>query len=76
MTQKQRIINHLNNNVNGITSLEAIDKYGITRLSGIIHTLRREGHDIISKLIPVTNRYGDICYVSRYTLGGENEKEI
>lgn len=70
MTQKNLILKHLQKNKKGITSLEAIEKYGVTRLSGVIFNLKKEGYNITSKLIAVTNRFGNVCWVSRYTLEG------
>lgn len=68
MTQQQKILKHLETYKKGITSLEAFERYGCTRLSGQIFELKRKGYNISSKLIPVKNRYGEVCYVSRYKL--------
>jgi hypothetical protein len=35
----------------GITSIEAIRTYGITRIASIIHRLKRQGHNITSEVI-------------------------
>ena len=40
MTQLEAIKNHLEKEPNGLTSLEAIELYGATRLSGAIYTLK------------------------------------
>jgi hypothetical protein len=69
MTQRDRVFNHLIKYKNGITSMEAIERYGITRLACVISCLKREGIKIDSKIIPVKNRYGEVVYVSRYTIG-------
>ena len=69
ITQEEMILKHLQKNKKqGITSLEAIYQYGITRLSARICNLRKQGYQIRSKLVPVTARNGHTCYVSRYTL--------
>ena len=68
MTQKELIINHLKANKNGITSMEAIEKYGATRLSGIIYDLKhRDNLNIITERITVQTIYGSI-QIARYKL--------
>lgn len=51
-----------------ITSLEAIEKYGFTRLSAIIFILKRMGYKIAKEIIKVPTRYGTETRVARYTL--------
>ena len=68
LTQRQLVVDHLMKH-NSITSLEAIERYGITRLACVINCLRKDGFRIDSVLIPVTNRYGDTVYVSQYKMG-------
>lgn len=51
-----------------ITSYEAFRDLGITRLSGRIYDLKKEGHDIRSIRIETENRHGEKCHVSRYSL--------
>ena len=46
-SQKKLILIHLQM-YGRITSWEAIEKFRATRLSGIIYTLKEEGHNIIS----------------------------
>lgn len=65
-TQKQLIEKHLLEKGN-ITSWEAFEIYGITRLSHIIYVLRRK-YDIISVSTTKKNRYGHYCTYSTYTL--------
>lgn len=66
-TQKEMVLRHLEN-IGSITSKEAIDRYGITRLAGVIWELKNKGHKISSKMVAVPNRYGEVCYVAEYTL--------
>lgn len=68
MTQKETVMKHLRE-VGALTPMEAFRKYGITRLGGIVYFLRRDGHNIVSKLVKVKDRHGHICHVSQYTLG-------
>ena len=59
-----------------ITSMEAFQKYGITRLSDKILRLRRRGMNIDAIPTVGTNRYGDECRFATYrlnTLKGDNK---
>ena len=52
-----------------ITSMEAIQLFGATRLSAIIYKLRRKyGCNIVSTLEKVNTRHGRKTVVSRYVL--------
>ena len=51
----------------GITSLQAIKKFGATRLSGIIYTLKKQGYDIGDKWVTVPTRFGK-THVKKYFL--------
>lgn len=75
MSHAQRILEHLETG-QSITSLEAISKYGNTRLSASIHALRKAGHKIVGKTIPVVNRYGKTVYVTEYRLITEDGNGI
>ncbi len=47
-----------------LTSFDAFERFGATRLSAIVFQLRAEGMNIIGKMKPVTTRYGiktNIC---------------
>ena len=54
MTQKQIVLSHLRKN-NSITSWFAIQNYGMTRLADIILRLRKEGHNIETKIMKHKN---------------------
>lgn len=64
MNQEKAVLRHLRTN-NYITSMIAFDLYGITRLSSIIHRLRKQGYNIETKMVYTTNRFG-------YTVGYAN----
>ena len=52
-----------------ITSIEAFEYYGITRLSGIIYRLRNEQDlQIITENKTKKNRHGNICNYAIYHL--------
>jgi hypothetical protein len=55
-TQTSDILQHLKEG-RKLTQKEAINEYGAYRLSGIIHRLRRQGHDIESIPTEVPTRY-------------------
>lgn len=67
MTQCDRILRHLED-YGSITSLEAIQEYGILRLASRINDLRRAGHRITSGTMAGKNRYGETTYYSIYRL--------
>ena len=66
-TQNNKVLQHMRD-FGGITSLEAIQKYGCTRLSARIADLKRMGHTIDSKTITVDTRDGGTTRVKRYFL--------
>lgn len=51
-----------------ITSMEAFELYGATRLSAIIFNLRHKGYDIITYNIEILDRYGRECTFAKYVL--------
>lgn len=67
-TQNQIILEHLFEN-NTITSMEAYDKYGITRLAARIAELRKAGWFINTTQKSGKNRYGNTVVYAEYTLG-------
>jgi hypothetical protein len=66
-TQNAQILTALQSGA-GLTSLDAQERYGIMRLAARILDLRGEGHNILSKRVEVTNRYGEKVRVARYWL--------
>lgn len=63
----KKVLEHLQKN-GTITSLEAIDLYGATRLSDIIYRLRRRGFKIDTIDIPFVDRYGTKSAYGKYIL--------
>jgi hypothetical protein len=65
--QKERLLNYLiaNKEINPLTSWV---KLGIYRLSAVIHLLRKEGYNIETEFIKVTNKFGEPCKVANYKL--------
>lgn len=70
MTKTQKVLNHLREK-GSITSWEAIQLYGATRLSAIIFNLRKKGIEIKSEMTEFTDRYGDTFHFAKYVLIAE-----
>lgn len=67
ISKTERVLNHLREN-GSITSLEAIELYGATRLSAIIYNLRNRGYDIITMNMPFVDRFGSKSIYGKYIL--------
>lgn len=72
--QRNAILNHLKN-IGTITSMEAFNLYGVTRLSAIIHDLRDMGFPIHTIMIDGKTRFGDSTKYAKYILGSESEEQ-
>lgn len=68
--QRERILRHLHD-YGSITTMEAINEYGIMRLAARIHDLRALGYEITATKETGKNRYGEPTHYARYTLKGE-----
>ena len=66
-THKTRLLSYLNQ-YTIITTLQAIQDLGNTRLSATIFNLRKDGHIISSNNIKVPTRWGTSTTVSKYIL--------
>ena len=69
MTQRKEILHYLRTHKKGLTSKEAYDRFGATRLSGQIYALKKQGYNIISENKKVKTRYGH-THIAVYRLGG------
>lgn len=67
MTQNEMILQHLKD-YETITSWEAIQEYGITRLSAKIYNLRKMGYKISNETMTQRNRYGKMVHFDKYKL--------
>ena len=74
MTQAQRVLDYLDEK-GGITQLEALQELGVMRLASRISDLKKKGYPIKSDVVAVKNRYGESCYIKRYSLW-EDEKHV
>ena len=61
------VLSHLRT-TGSITSLEAINLYGATRLSSIIFNLRKRGYNIKTEDSCCMDRYGHKCTFAKYIL--------
>ena len=67
-TQKSEVLKFMKSHKRGITSLQAIELFGATRLSDIIFRLRKDGYDIETQQITMKNRYGHPTTFACYKL--------
>lgn len=69
-TQKEAVLLHLQTK-GTITSMEAIQSYGATRLSAIIWELRhKDGYDIETRMLTGRNRFGNVSDYGLYIYQG------
>ena len=68
MKQEERLLDYLSQNPT-ITGIEALDKLGIFRLASRVSNLKKQGYKITSRMVPITNRYGEKCHISEYCMG-------
>ncbi len=69
MTQKEKVLKYLQSG-KGLTTMQAINKWGITRLGSRIFELREDGHHITTNMKQVKTRDGDKTIVAEYRLEG------
>ena len=67
MKQCERIIRHLKD-YGSISSLEAMQEYGIMRLASRISDLKKAGIPIRREMVSGKNRYGESTSYARYSL--------
>ena len=70
ITQCERILRHMKD-YGSITSLEAVNEYGIMRLASRIKDLRAQGIAIVSEVKTGKNRYGEDTHFAVYKLKEE-----
>ena len=66
-TQNERILSYINT-FGSITQLDALQDLGVMRLASRISDLRSMDYPILSTRVLVMNRYGEKCYIKRYSL--------
>lgn len=75
ITQEERVLQFMRD-TGSITSWQAIQQFGITRLSAKIFNLRREGYEIINNMKFSKNRYGEPIHFVEYKLEGKKENKF
>lgn len=70
ITQCERILRHMKD-YGSITSLEAVNEYGIMRLASRINDLRAQGIAIVSEVKTGKNRYGEDTHFAVYKIKEE-----
>lgn len=73
-THGERVLNYLETH-RGITSLEAIELFGNTRLSATIHSLRKMGYNIVTVECSCNTRYNTVAEFGEYQLIKEETKQ-
>lgn len=73
MTQNDRILRHLRD-YGSISSMEAVQEYGIMRLASRISDLKKAGIPIHREMVTGKNLYGESTSYARYSIdqGGVN----
>lgn len=66
-TQEERVLEYMQR-FGYITTLDAFNDLGITRLSAKIFNLRKAGYEIPDETIKVKNRFGEEVHVKKYML--------
>lgn len=74
MTKIAQVLEHLQQH-GTITSWQAIQQYGATRLASIICDLRKRGYNIQTKTELTKDRNGNTCSYAKYILDREGDKD-
>lgn len=72
MNQNSRVLEYMKAN-GGITSAEAFETLGVTRLSARIKELKDAGHKIEGTFAYGKNRFGEPCTWKKYSLADDGE---
>ena len=67
MTQQEALLRYIED-CGSITSFEAFQELGITRLASVVYNLKKKGYDFDTEDITVKNRYGQHVTFARYRL--------
>ena len=69
MTQQSRILQYMKNQPDhSMTSMDAIQNFGATRLAAIVFDLKEKGYNITTIIEESLNRYGEPTRYARYRL--------
>ena len=67
MKQCEIVLRHMEE-LGSITSLEAMQEYGIMRLASRITDLKKAGYPIRREMVTRKNRYGETVTLARYSI--------
>lgn len=67
MTQKQRILHYLQTGKT-LTRLNGWSTLGVIEAPARISELRQDGHPIDTKMVTITNKYGEKVRIAKWTL--------
>lgn len=67
MNQRQRILDYLESGKT-LTRINSWEELGILEAPARIHELKAAGHDIRTKTVEVTNRYGEIVRIAEWSM--------
>ena len=73
MNKHSQVLAHLQKR-GSITSWEAIQEYGATRLSAIIFDLKKKGYNIQTIMMESTDRNGETSRYARYILKNSEQE--
>lgn len=65
--QTDRVLEYIRE-FGSITQLEALQYLGVMRLASRMSDLKRQGYPVEGRIEAVNNRYGEKCYIKRYTV--------
>lgn len=70
--QRKAVLEHFQTK-GELTSMEAFQLFGATRLAAIVFDLRRDGYSIETQEILSKTRYGETCQYAKYIYHGKEE---
>lgn len=73
-SQRQVLLEYLMTH-DSITSMQAFEMFGITRISSVIFDLRKAGHNILTEEIDGENRYGTKVTYGKYSLDASEKQK-
>lgn len=77
MTQQSRILTFMKNSPDhSMTSMDAIQNFGATRLAAVVFDLKEKGYDITTIMEEGFNRYGEPVRYARYRLDMKSVKQV
>ena len=69
---RQAILKHMvEHPLEGITSKQAFELFGVTRLAAVIYDLRELGYHIDTLIMEGTTRFGEACRYAKYIYKGK-----